>query len=112
MESLNHRGDVYQNPELAIDERIHSEAMRVAIALNPEQAHTFQIPCRLLSCVTIRKTGEIGICPQDYKFLGNIRTCGNLAAAVQLVRQRVNQEKFYQSWNGKCPIKQTELILE
>lgn len=112
MESLNHRGDVCHNSGLAIDEKVHSEAMKIAIGLNPEQNHAFKVPCRLLSCVTIRKKGEIGICPQDYKFLGNIRTCGNLAAAVQLVRQRVNQEKFYQSWNGRCPIKQTELILE
>ncbi len=109
MEALNHRGDVLKNTDLAIDARTHSEAMRLAMALNPEQKHAFHTPCRLLSCVTIRKKGEVAGCPQDYSFVGNIRECGSLASATRLVRARVQRAGHYEDWTGKCPIKRAEL---
>ncbi len=106
MESLNHRGDALFNPGLAIDSRVHSNAMRIAMALNPEQQHRFDEPCRLFSCVTVRKKGEIGNCPQDYGFMGNIRSLGSLKAACDLVAKRVAERSYRSSWTGACPIKE------
>lgn len=105
MESLNHRGDAGQHPELALDVREHSEAMQLAMLLNPEQQHEFHLPCRLFSCITIRKKGEIGVCPQDYQFLGNIRQLGNLKAACALIQNRVNAAQWRPGWTGQCPVK-------
>ena len=105
MESLNHRGDATQRPELALDIQEHSEAMRVAMLLNPEQQHEFHLPCRLFSCITIRKKGEFGVCPQDYQFLGNIRELGTLKSACDLIKNRVYAAQWRQGWTGQCPIK-------
>jgi MoaA/NifB/PqqE/SkfB family radical SAM enzyme len=110
MEALNHRGDAVQHPALALDLGKHSEAMRLAIALNPEQQHDFHIPCRLFSCITIRKKGEVGICPQDYNFLGNIRELGSLKAACELIRTRVDGARWRQDWTGFCPIKDNHFV--
>lgn len=105
MEALNHRGDVAYHPYLSLDLKEHSEAMRLAIALNPEQDHDFHIPCRLLSCVTIRKKGEIAICPQDYDFLGNIREVGDLATACNVVSEKIETMGWRKKWTGECPVK-------
>lgn len=105
MEVLNHRGDVTYHPYLSLDLKQHAEAMQVAIALNPEQSHNFHIPCRLLSCITIRKKGEIGICPQDYNFLGNIREIGDLKAACNMIIGKIKNVRWREEWTGECPIK-------
>jgi MoaA/NifB/PqqE/SkfB family radical SAM enzyme len=105
MESLNHRGDAGEHPELGLDVQEHSEAMRVAMLLNPEQQHEFHLPCGLFSCVMIRKKGEIGVCPQDYQFLGNIRQLGSLKAACTLIKGKVDAAQWRPGWNGQCPVK-------
>jgi MoaA/NifB/PqqE/SkfB family radical SAM enzyme len=105
MESLNHRGDATQRPELALNIEEHSKAMRVAMLLNPEQQHEFHLPCRLFSCITIRKKGEIGVCPQDYQFMGNLRQLGSLSAACDLIKNKVDAAQWRQGWSGQCPIK-------
>jgi MoaA/NifB/PqqE/SkfB family radical SAM enzyme len=105
MESLNHRGDADRHPHLALDLKKHSEAMKWAMALNPEQDHDFRVPCRLLSCITIRKKGEIAICPQDYNFIGNIREIGGLKEAWQIINEKIKSSNWKQNWTGECPIK-------
>jgi len=105
MEALNCHGDAIKHPDLAVDLRAHSQAMRIAISLNPAQSHTFNQPCRLFSCVTIRKKGQIGVCPQDYQFVGNIRETDNLQTAYELVRNRVSGGRWREEWTGVCPIK-------
>ena len=105
MEALNHRGDAVSHRELALDAKTHSEAMRIAMALNPEQYHAFDQPCRLFSCVTVRKKGQIAICPQDYSFLGNICELGSLKAACDLVKTEIERRDWRKAWTGVCPIK-------
>jgi MoaA/NifB/PqqE/SkfB family radical SAM enzyme len=105
MESLNHRGDAQQHPELALNVNEHSEAMRVAMLLNPEQQHEFHLPCRLFSCITIRKKGEVAVCPQDYNFIGNIREIGSLRASAALIKDRVQAAQWREGWTGQCPVK-------
>lgn len=105
MEALNHRGDAVNCPNLTLDTDRHSKAMQWAILLNPEQEHDFHLPCRLLSCLTIRKKGEIAVCPQDYNFLGNIRRLGSLKASWELVRNRVETARWRNEWTGSCSIK-------
>ena len=105
MESLNHRGDAKEHPELALDIKTHSEAMRIAMLLNPEQQHEFHLPCRLFSCITVRKKGEIAVCPQDYQFIGNIRELGSLKASAALIRNRVQAAQWREGWTGQCPVK-------
>lgn len=110
MEELNYRGDAVNNPQLALDLAKHNEAMKLAILLNPEQMHDFHLPCRLFSCVTIRKKGEIGICPQDYSFLGNIRSGVTLKEACGKIQSHLNDSSMRSSWKGKCPIKQEHFV--
>lgn len=110
MEALNHRGDVIDNPELAIDSQQHSKAMEMAMLLNPEQQHDFASACRLFSCITIRKKGEVGICPQDYNYLGNIRDFNSLSDACKIVKQSVLQNHWHEAWTGDCPIKSKHLV--
>ena len=105
MESLNHRGDAQRHPQLALDVDEHSEAMRIAMLLNPEQQHEFHLPCRLFSCITIRKKGEVAVCPQDYKFIGNIRELGSLKASAALIKNRVQTAQWRDGWTGQCPVK-------
>jgi MoaA/NifB/PqqE/SkfB family radical SAM enzyme len=105
MESLNHRGDARDHRELALDIDEHSDAMRIAMFLNPEQQHEFHLPCRLFSCITVRKKGEIAVCPQDYNFIGNIRELGSLKASAALIRSRVNSAQWREGWTGQCPVK-------
>jgi len=112
MEALNHRGDAATHPGLALSLKDHSEAMRLAMLLNPEQQHTFQLPCRLFSCVTIRKKGAVGVCPQDYAFVGNIRELGSLKAACDVIKARVMHDQWRASWNGVCPIKANHFVTE
>lgn len=109
MESLNYRGNAAAHPELFLEPQRHYEAMRTALMLNPEQDHDFDIPCRLLSGITIRKRGEVAICPQDYEFLGNIRDVGSLKRAYDLVRRRTDSYK--RNWDGKCPIKSQPILV-
>jgi len=105
MELLNYRGNAIGHSELIIPLEEHSDALRLAIYLNPEQAHDFHLPCRMLSCISIHKNGEIGICPQDYDFLGNIRNVGSLSEAYKIVESKVQSNKWRNTWTGKCPIK-------
>jgi MoaA/NifB/PqqE/SkfB family radical SAM enzyme len=105
MESLNHRGDATKHHELSLDIQKHSEAMRIAMLLNPEQQHEFHLPCRLFSCITVRKKGEIAVCPQDYQFIGNIRELGSLKASATLIKDRVLAAQWREGWTGQCPIK-------
>jgi len=105
MESLNHRGDAVKNKHLAIDLDAHANAMKLAIMLNPQQDHNFAEPCRLFSCITIRKRGEIAICPQDYDFIGNIRNLGTLEEAIDLAKRQVLGSRWRENWTGVCPVK-------
>jgi len=105
MESLNYRGNALQNQSLALSPEQHADAMKTAMLLNSEQRHEFQTPCRLLSCITIRKGGEIGICPQDYHFSGNIHQLGSLSATIDYIRNQTDRDLFFREWNGRCPIK-------
>ena len=105
MEYLNYRGNAALCPELALDEETHNRAMRLAMALNPEQRHTFNEPCRLLSCITIRKRGEIAVCPQDYSFQGNIRELNSLTDAANIILARVSESEWRENWTGVCPLK-------
>jgi MoaA/NifB/PqqE/SkfB family radical SAM enzyme len=109
MESLNERGSFLDNPDLAIDPKNHSKAMKLAMMLNPEQHHNFSIPCRLFSCVTIRKKGQIGVCPQDYDYFGNIREI-SLKEACQKVKLRTKD--FRDNWTGRCPVKSRYKCME
>ncbi len=102
MESLNERGSFLNNLDLAVDPEEHSEAMKLAMMLNPEQHHNFGIPCRLFSCVTIRKQGQIGICPQDYDYFGNIREVPLKEACDKV---KLKTKDFRDNWTGKCPVK-------
>lgn len=102
MELLNKRGSFLNNTWLDINHEKHYEAMKLTMMLVPEQFHNFEMPCRLLSCITIRKKGQIGICPQDYDYIGNIREM-TLEEACNKVKLRT--KKFRNNWNGKCPIK-------
>lgn len=110
MEALNHRGDIIYNPRLSIDPQQHSEAMKMAMLLNPEQQHDFSVACRLLSCITIRKKGEIGVCPQDYNYLGNIRNCSSLKEAINIVKHSIIEKQWRDDWTGDCPIKSKHLV--
>jgi hypothetical protein len=83
----------------------HARAMRCAMALNPAQAHTFDEPCRLLSGVTIRKKGEIAVCPQDYEFRGNIRDFSSLRQAIKELLRPGWSYDWRVNWTGLCPIK-------
>lgn len=105
MEYLNHRGDVDSHPHLSLDIDRHSKAMQCAMLLNPEQEHFFQEPCRLFSCITVRKRGEITICPQDYDFQGNIRDFPTLEAAIEHIQTSKNVRSWQSNWTGVCPIK-------
>lgn len=105
METLNHRGDALYHHYLSLDSKQHSEAMQLAIALNPEQHYNFHLPCRLFSCITIRKKGDIGICPQDYSYLGNIREISDLKTACDLVIEKVKNARWKEEWTGECPVK-------
>lgn len=109
MEALNHRGDVIYNPGLSVDPQKHSRAMEMAMFLNPEQHHDFSTACRLFSCITIRKKGEIAVCPQDYNYLGNIRNC-NLGEAVNMIYRSINEKQWREEWAGDCPIKSKHLM--
>ena len=106
MEFLNHRGNVVNNEFLSINLKEHSESMRLALTLNPEQYHNFNIPCRLLSCITIRKNGEIAICPQDYNYLGNIRKNYNLKKSIDIISNELKKVNWREDWTGECPIKE------
>jgi MoaA/NifB/PqqE/SkfB family radical SAM enzyme len=107
MEALNHRGDAVSHPKLALDMKKHNDAMRLTTLLNPEQQHDYYIPCRLFSCVTIRKKGEIGVCPQDYNFVDNIRKLGSLKDACERIKARVTNAAWREEWTGLCPIKKS-----
>jgi MoaA/NifB/PqqE/SkfB family radical SAM enzyme len=103
MESLNYRGNASSHPELILEPKNHYDAMQLTMFLNPEQDHDFTVPCRLLSGITIRKRGDIAICPQDYDFSGNIRDIGSLEKAYELIRKRSDYYKV--DWDGRCPVK-------
>ena len=113
MESLNLRGDASNHSELSLDWEKHSESMRFALMLNPEQRHDIdkQGYCRLFYMVTVNvSTGNFGICPQDYDYIGDVREI-SLEKASRKVLRRVNDPNFLEVWNTeKCPIKQNHFI--
>lgn len=108
MEALNLRGDALNHRELELDLEKHGESMKYALMLNPEQNHGIDAQgyCRLFYMVTVNtSTGAIGVCPQDYNYLGNIRDL-SLKEAADRILYRVNDRGFRVTWNtGKCPIK-------
>lgn len=108
MESLNIRGDASNNTELTLDKEKHNESMRYALMLNPEQRHNIdkQGYCRLFYMITVNtSTGDFGICPQDYNYIGNIKKIPLKEASKGILR-RVNNPDFLKFWNnGTCPIK-------
>ena len=110
MESLNHRGSACSISDITIEDKEHSEAMRLAIALNPQQQHTFHVPCRLLSCITVRRGGEIATCPQDYCTMTDLSRCGTLKQAAKTIKLQIQKENWHESWTGICPIKQADRV--
>lgn len=109
MESLNLRGDTPNYHELALNRKQHAESMKYALMLNPEQGHNIdeQGYCRLFSMVTVNtSTGDFGICPQDYMYLGNSRETA-FKEACDKVLKKINEPHFLEFWKtGKCPIKE------
>ncbi len=109
MEYLNLRGDATNFSELAINWEKHSESMKYALMLNPEQGHDIdkQGYCRLFYMVTVNtSTGDYGVCPQDYAYLGNIRETSLKEASKKVLRRDYNPD-LLKVWNGgKCPIKE------
>jgi MoaA/NifB/PqqE/SkfB family radical SAM enzyme len=109
METLNLRGDASNHPDLQLDPAKHSGAMGLALALNPEQQHDIekQQYCRLFYMVSVNTaTGEFGVCPQDYGYLGNIRGVPFEEAASKVL-EKVNDPDFLETWKGGlCPIKE------
>ena len=108
MESLNCHGDAVPNiQELAVDALKHAQSMKLALGLNPAQffdGGASTNGCRLFSGITIRKKGEIAICPQDYNFLGNIREVG-LRDAWGLIQNKIFSAQLRKKWINGCPLK-------
>lgn len=115
MEYLNLRGDATNNPELAVDWKKHNESMKYALMLNPEQGHDIDKKgyCRLFYMITVNtSTGDFGVCPQDYAYLGNIKET-SLEEAFKRVLRRVINPNSLKVWNsGKCPIKENHFIIK
>lgn len=114
MEVLNCHGAAATNiEELAVDPTVHAQSMSLALRLNPAQSFDGGVAtngCRLFAGITIRKTGEVAICPQDYHFLGNIRELGSLAQIWRLIQTTIRVSGHRESWfQGRCPLKRKEV---
>lgn len=110
MELLNFRGNAENDSELSLSKEEHSEAMDFALRLNPEQRHNIdQLGfCRLFSMITVNtSTGNFGICPQDYDYLGNIKDT-TLKEAMETVLKKIQKDSFLTKAGFGCPIKKSQ----